>query len=368
MKKKLIVKAASISAAATFTATLLTGAAHAQDFTDPEFLSGLSENVMPGVPNWKESYDNSRGQSVLASRALEFALTQVGDEYVALPSGQMNTGLTTNDESWDCSGLTWRAYREAGLDWPAMPSYSQFASGYVQEIPYTEARPGDLIFFDWYQNPADTPRGLTGRAGIDHVALVLDPKEGTIVEAANPSDGVQIDRYLDENGNPTPQFISVARVIAAAPESPELLEDPRFERLIEFASEIPTKEELARTVTINATEIVYPDTHEAPQQLQVTLKQLAFVAQQKGWNYKIVRSPRLTQIDFTDSERPKWEMSIQAQTENGRIVRLSMLTKKARAVVQTTIDASEVEYMIDRSSEKKDRESVNAKRTSTRNK
>jgi cell wall-associated NlpC family hydrolase len=102
-------------------------------------------------------YDGSIG-----SRVVAYAMAQVGDSYVFGATGP---------SSWDCSGLTMRAYASVGISLPHSSS-AQFGSGH--HISAGALQPGDLVF---YYSP------------IHHVAIYIGG--GRIVHAANPSVGVE---------------------------------------------------------------------------------------------------------------------------------------------------------------------------------
>ena len=73
---------------------------------------------------------------VRALDAVNFALSQVGLPYVWGAVGP---------ESYDCSGLTWRAYEQAGVTLPRV-SADQHASGGTP-VAIADLLPGDLVFF-----------------------------------------------------------------------------------------------------------------------------------------------------------------------------------------------------------------------------
>ena len=102
------------------------------------------------------------GMSPRAVSAVRYALNQVGDRYVAAAAGPA---------SFDCSGLTLAAWRQAGI---ALPHYSYSQYGRTRRVPLSQARPGDLLFF--FKN------------GTHHVAMYIG--NGRMVHAANPSSGV----------------------------------------------------------------------------------------------------------------------------------------------------------------------------------
>ncbi len=103
----------------------------------------------------------SYGGSGIGGRVVAYALAQLGDSYVFGATGM---------SSWDCSGLTMRAYGSVGISLPHS-SRSQFSSG--RHVSKSQLQPGDLVFF---------------YSPIHHVGIYIGG--GMIVHAANPSDGV----------------------------------------------------------------------------------------------------------------------------------------------------------------------------------
>ncbi|CAB4330604.1 unannotated protein [freshwater metagenome] len=75
------------------------------------------------------------GVSGRAGTALKFALAQIGDRYVFGADGMIN---------WDCSGLTMRAFQRAGV---SLPHSSRAQSRMGKSVPYSQKKPGDLLFF-----------------------------------------------------------------------------------------------------------------------------------------------------------------------------------------------------------------------------
>ena len=101
--------------------------------------------------------------------AIKYALDQIGDKYVFGAAG-----LTT----WDCSGLTMRAFRSAGV---SLPHSSRAQYNYGKAIARKDLQPGDLVFF--------------GKP-ISHVAIYLSPdrmlhapRSGSRVKIANMNMG-----------------------------------------------------------------------------------------------------------------------------------------------------------------------------------
>ncbi|MCF7552579.1 C40 family peptidase [Pseudonocardia sp. WMMC193] len=102
-------------------------------------------------------------------------------EYSGLQLGKRYEWGATGPESFDCSGLTLRAWQAAGVQLPRT-SREQARSG-GRQVPRGEAQPGDLLF--WSTNEAIS--------GIHHVALYLGDNQ--IREA--PTTGVPVrDRLL----------------------------------------------------------------------------------------------------------------------------------------------------------------------------
>ena len=104
-----------------------------------------------------------------AMAAVRYALSQVGDRYVAAASGP---------SSFDCSGLTLAAWRQAGVSLPHY-SYAQYRK--VRRIPLSQIQPGDLLFFFG--------------GSVHHVGIYVG--NGKMVHAANPRYGVVMSKISD---------------------------------------------------------------------------------------------------------------------------------------------------------------------------
>lgn len=98
-----------------------------------------------------------------AKSAIQFALEEQGKPYVWGAEGP---------DSYDCSGLTMRAYEEAGIILPRV-SRNQYTAGAM--LPVEQAQPGDLLFWAHDSSNPDT---------IHHVAIYLG--DGQMVEAQQP--------------------------------------------------------------------------------------------------------------------------------------------------------------------------------------
>ncbi|MFI6601640.1 NlpC/P60 family protein [Nonomuraea sp. NPDC050536] len=135
-----------------------------------------SGNITP-PPNALSLAANPRAQSVI-----DYALKQLGDRYV---------WGATGPDTFDCSGLTLRAYEAAGITIPRVAA-DQWSHG--PRIPDGKEQAGDLIFFD-----------STGDGVPDHVGIVLDPVKHTMIHAPNSRTVVQITNYA-EYGTPRVGF------------------------------------------------------------------------------------------------------------------------------------------------------------------
>ena len=107
------------------------------------------------------------GVSGRSGKALQYALKQIGDRYVFGADG-----MTT----WDCSGLTMRAFQNAGV---SLPHSSRAQYNYGKSVKRSDLKPGDLVFF--------------GRP-ISHVGIYLGngkmvhaPRSGSRVKVASAS-------------------------------------------------------------------------------------------------------------------------------------------------------------------------------------
>ena len=101
--------------------------------------------------------------------ALRFALKQIGDLYVFGAAGL---------QYWDCSGLTMKAFAQAGV---SIPHSAAAQARMGKSIPFNQKQPGDLLFFG---HP------------VSHVAIYLGggrmvtaPRTGARVKVAEASLG-----------------------------------------------------------------------------------------------------------------------------------------------------------------------------------
>lgn len=106
-------------------------------------------------------------------RAVEFAKREV-------QAGKRYVWGTEGPNTYDCSGLVYRAYQSAGLawnEWSRLNSRLYFAS--TKRIPVSQVVPGDLLFWSYDGTPS----------GIHHIAIYAG--NGMVWEARNSRDGLK---------------------------------------------------------------------------------------------------------------------------------------------------------------------------------
>ncbi|MFJ8269303.1 NlpC/P60 family protein [Streptomyces sp. NPDC094154] len=126
-----------------------------------EQASGVLPEQASGVlPGWAPG----SMAATRADQALAFAREQIGKPYVWGAAGP---------GSYDCSGLTQAAWKAAGVTLPRA-ARDQAQAGTA--VPLSEARPGDLVFFAFFDDP-------------EHVGLYAG--DGVLIHAPRPGDRVR---------------------------------------------------------------------------------------------------------------------------------------------------------------------------------
>lgn len=133
--------------------------------------SSGSESSDGGSSSGSSSGGSAKGQEIA-----NFACQFVGNPYV--PGG---TSLT---EGADCSGFTLAVYNNFGISLPRS-SYAQ--AGYGREVSYSEAQPGDIIYYG------------------GHVGIYIG--NGLIVHASTQATGIKISNALYRS------IITVRRIV-----------------------------------------------------------------------------------------------------------------------------------------------------------
>jgi len=108
----------------------------------------------------------------IAGKVLAYAEAQIGKPY---------QWGATGPAAFDCSGLVMMAYRAAGID---IPRTSQAQWAYGRQIPASQLRPGDLVFFAGADGTITAP---------GHVGIVL--RLGIMIDAPTTGQDIQIQPY-----------------------------------------------------------------------------------------------------------------------------------------------------------------------------
>jgi len=99
-------------------------------------------SVLVGLGGLASAKSGNGCSGSIAEKAVCQARAQKGDPYVWGGKGS---------NAFDCSGLTYYAYRKAGLDWSYRTAAGQYGYGVSKgrTVSIRNLRPGDLIFFNW---------------------------------------------------------------------------------------------------------------------------------------------------------------------------------------------------------------------------
>jgi cell wall-associated NlpC family hydrolase len=124
--------------------------------------------------------------------ALDFALAQVGRPYV---------WGATGPASYDCSGLTWQSYSQAGITLPRV-SADQHANG-GPPVAIADLLPGDLVFF---ATAAWDP------GAVHHVGMYVG--HGLMVDAPHPGAFVRVEPVSAAG------YVGAVRVVPERPGPP----------------------------------------------------------------------------------------------------------------------------------------------------
>ncbi|TFV83327.1 transglycosylase SLT domain-containing protein [Blastococcus sp. CT_GayMR16] len=121
---------------------------------------------------------NSTGATSAGSStasASESAVVAEAQKYIGVP---YLWGGTDPSKGLDCSGFTQQVFENLGIDLPRTSSQQATAGRPVASV--ADARPGDLVFFDYSSD----------RPGIDHVGIYLG--DGKMMDSPKPGDTVGV--------------------------------------------------------------------------------------------------------------------------------------------------------------------------------
>jgi hypothetical protein len=113
--------------------------------------------------------------SGLPATASEAGVVADAEKYLGVP---YRWGGTDPATGLDCSGLTQRVYADLGIALPRTASQQATAGTAVASV--ADARPGDLVFFDY----------SSSRPGIDHVGVYIG--DGNMIAAPQEGESVRI--------------------------------------------------------------------------------------------------------------------------------------------------------------------------------
>jgi resuscitation-promoting factor RpfA len=169
--------------------------------------------------------------STAAAKVVRFARAQLGKPYVLGAEGPY---------SFDCSGLTMRAWQAAGV---TIPRTSQAQAAALQRVPVSQIQPGDLVI---YRDGSGASRG--------HVAIYVGKNK--IVEAPRPGASVRevagfrqgwYGDHFQFVVRPKGAGLVVADLYNGAPDTPPAKAEPKH---------APTTPEAPRASTGDATHTV----------------------------------------------------------------------------------------------------------------
>jgi soluble lytic murein transglycosylase-like protein len=141
------------------------------------WASAASAAGLDGTSAASASSSSSSGAT-----ASESAVVAQAQKYIGVP---YLWGGTDPAKGLDCSGFTQRVYKDLGIDLPRTSSQQATAGQPVASL--AQARPGDLVFFDY----------ASDRPGIDHVGVYIG--EGKMIAAPQAGEKVKV----QDVGNPT---------------------------------------------------------------------------------------------------------------------------------------------------------------------
>jgi peptidoglycan DL-endopeptidase CwlO len=141
---------------------------------------------------------NGEAANPKALEAVQFALHQLGKPYVFGAEGP---------SAYDCSGLTWAAYRSVGVTIPRIAAYQEHA---LTPVAVSELLPGDLLFFSGTNG--------TSWTSVSHVGMYLG--NNTMVEAPFTGENVKIATIWWSH------FFSAGRVLPAIAAPPQAAPTP----------------------------------------------------------------------------------------------------------------------------------------------
>ena len=166
----------------------------ATDWASAAMTAGLTMGTTPSSVRTTSGTDApprvDAGGALSGASAAGSAIVANARQYLGVP---YLWGGTDPSRGLDCSGFTQLVYKSQGIDLPRVSSQQATAGTAVGSL--AEARPGDLLFFDYSPD----------RPGIDHVGIYVG--DGQMIAAPQPGDVVK----MQSAGQPT----AIRRVLPA---------------------------------------------------------------------------------------------------------------------------------------------------------
>ena len=152
----------------------------ATDWMSAATAAGLVDASRPPAVATSSPAGATDAAPMVAGTDRESAITGKALQYLGVP---YLWGGTDPSKGLDCSGFTQLVYKSQGVDLPRVSSQQATAGRAVPSM--AEARPGDLLFFDY------SPE----RPGIDHVGIFMG--DGKMIAAPQPGEVVKIQSVGD---------------------------------------------------------------------------------------------------------------------------------------------------------------------------
>jgi peptidoglycan DL-endopeptidase CwlO len=145
----------------------------------------------PSAHGLPAGYQIPAGTSPAATKAIDYALSKLGDAYMWGASGP---------KQFDCSGLTMMAWAQAGV---SLAHYTVTQERQGRQVPPGQVFPGDLVLIPGSDPPGP---GLPGHVGLylgnGLVISAIDPQQGVAVQAWSTFVSGGLDAVVDPTQPP----------------------------------------------------------------------------------------------------------------------------------------------------------------------
>jgi cell wall-associated NlpC family hydrolase len=142
------------------------------------YSDGAFNVIQANGPTCTDMNGAPAAPNAVVAQVIDFARAQLGKPYVFGAEGP---------DSFDCSGLTMRAYKTAGV---SIPRTSDVQYWWGAEVPKGQEQQGDLVYFDF----------KPGHTGPGHVGIVYNPERHIMIVAPHTGDVVKLQSYRNFPG------------------------------------------------------------------------------------------------------------------------------------------------------------------------